>query len=85
MKMLDSDTYDAPDFFVLMPGRHDGENGVLAIRGGRFRGYGFIDKTMSYSPESLADELTPADETRHIRNIIRAFIREKKNLKVVYY
>lgn len=78
--------FDNDNFFIIDKGRRFNERSVVQVHGGCYVGYGYIDMETGYSTISdLQECITPHQDTRDIRQIIRSYLRLHKYQKFIAY
>ena len=78
--------FDNDNFFIIDKGRRFNECSVVQVHGGCYVGYGYIDMETGYSTISdLQECITPHQDTRDIRQIIRSYLRLHKYQKFIAY
>jgi len=74
------------NLIVLDQGRTPSESGFIMIEGGRYLGYGYIDRNESIAdPEEFKHYLIPGEDNRDARQIITGFLRNKRTGKRITY
>lgn len=73
----------AGSFFILEPGRTEGEMAVVGVQEGRYLGFGYVDASMQYTAEDLLECLATPYEDPDAGKIIRGYLDGKKGVKVV--
>ncbi|MFQ5446970.1 MAG: exonuclease domain-containing protein [Saprospiraceae bacterium] len=75
-----------PNFFLLDKGRTPEENAVFLVEDGRFRGFGFAEiAELNGNLEELRDVIKPYDDNPEVRKILRRFLGDPKDLKVLKF
>lgn len=78
--------YDTKSFFILDKGRSNDEMAVVQVKNGKYIGYGFVSRELSYSgPDCLCDCIKTAKDNRDIQKIIKHHIRKYKVEKIIPY
>jgi DNA polymerase-3 subunit epsilon len=76
--------YHQPNFFILGKGRRPGEESIVCIEEGRYRGFGFFDpEHVSGGPEDLKNCLTAYEDNRDVQRLISSWIGAEKPGRVV--
>ena len=71
-------------YFILGPGRTEGEQSVVGVLEGRYAGYGYFDATRdAFGAEDLLETLSTSFEDPDAAKIIRGYQDGKKGVKVV--
>lgn len=71
-------------YFILGPGRSEGEQSVVGVLEGRYAGYGYFDATRdAFGAEDLLETLSTSFEDPDAAKIIRGYQDGKKGVKVV--
>ncbi|MDG2454592.1 MAG: exonuclease domain-containing protein [Bacteroidia bacterium] len=60
--------------YIIGPGRNKGENGVIQIEEGDYRGFGFVECDSAKSSEDLKDCITPYKNNNDIKRILNRFM-----------
>ena len=77
--------FDRKNFLLIDKGRTDGEKAVVGMENGKYIGFGYIDFEMS-------GELTTTDlkacikkypDNRDVQQIIRAYVKRNKSIRIV--
>jgi DNA polymerase III subunit epsilon len=78
--------FDSKNFFVLDTGRSPDEMAVVQVKNGKYIGFGYISKEISYSGlESLFDCIKGRKDNGEVQQIIKLYIRKNKALKIIPY
>ncbi len=72
-------------FFLFEPGRQEGEQAVVAVEDGQFRGFGFVDSTESLTTEDLLESVYRPTADPDAARIIRSYLDGRKRLKKVSF
>lgn len=72
-------------FFIVEPGRSAGENAIVGVHEGRFRGYAFVDSADAFTTEDLLAALNFPGPDPDAGKIIRGFMAGKKGAKVMRF
>lgn len=73
------------NFFIVEPGRSAGENAVVGVHEGRFRGYAFVDAAEGYMAGDLLEALVLPGADPDAGKIIRGFLAGKGGARVVRF
>ncbi len=83
-KFIDSVAFSKSNCIIKDIGRCDDESAVIAIKNGKYIGYGWIDKYQNInSMDQILDLVSVKDDTMDARSIIKRQILENKKLKVI--
>ncbi len=83
-KFIDSMTFSQSNCIIKDVGRSEDESAVIAIKNGKYIGYGWIDKYQNInSVDEVLNMVTIKDDTMDARLIIKRQILENKKLKVI--
>ncbi|MCW3787032.1 exonuclease domain-containing protein [Plebeiibacterium sediminum] len=83
-KFIDSMVFSQSDCVIKDVGRNEDENAVIAIRNGKYMGYGWVDKYQTInSMDQILDFVSAKDDTMDARLIIKRQIQENKSLKII--
>ncbi len=65
------------DFLVISSGRNDGEQSVVWVQRGIYRGYTYLDTSIcQQAPETLTDAIPYKEETPDVQRIIQGYIKK---------
>lgn len=71
---------------IIGKGRHADEYSMVQIEGGRYRGFGFMDRDMSHQPlDAMIDCITSQRDDPDARKLIRGFLNGKHGHRIVRY
>lgn len=86
LEVIEKYSFKHKNFFILGPGRHDQEQSVVGIENGRYIGFGYLDKSLSYnSPVDLLDCLTHYNDNRDARQIIRTYFPKVPSSRIILF
>jgi DNA polymerase-3 subunit epsilon len=75
-----------PNFFIIDKGRTNGENAIVLVENGIYRGFGYGDLTeMQGNLEELFDCVKNYDENPEVRLILRRFLAENQKLRLIKF
>ena len=60
--------------YIIGPGRSRGENGVVYIEQGDYKGFGYVERDLASSPEDLQDCIVPYKNNNDIKRILKSFL-----------
>lgn len=63
------------DFFLLVEGRNSKELGVVQVKSGSYKGYGYMKKVKQLSIDKLKDCIEPKNSNKDSNNIVLSWIR----------
>ncbi|MBN2778200.1 MAG: GIY-YIG nuclease family protein [Bacteroidales bacterium] len=70
----------------IIPGDCDDEKQwVVAIKDSKYYGYGFVDEITDLRSEDMLDLITKYPENKDVRQIIRTYLKTKKNYRIVEF
>lgn len=85
-KALSYFEYDTKSFFILDKGRNNDEMSVVQIKNGKYIGYGFVSRELSFTDtESLCDCIKPAKDNGDVQKIIKQHVKKYKVEKIIPY
>lgn len=72
-------------FLILEKGRNAKEKGIILVRNGSIKSYGFLDENnLSYQYiDDLEQALKPVQETAELRYIIKRYLAKKGRKKII--
>lgn len=76
--------YRSPNFFIIDQGRSNDEKAVIKISNGRYVGFGYL--SIDYNSGNLDffhDCIKKYNDNRDIRVIIKGYLNQSKNLKII--
>lgn len=83
VRFLDNN-FAVPNFFLLDQGRHAGEQAVVLVEDGKYRGYGFADlNEMAGRLTELFDIIRPAEDNPEVRRILHRYMEAGKGAKLI--
>ena len=71
------------DFFILDKGRHHDESSVVMVRGGAYRGFGYIGKDNHLDLEDLKRAVKTFPSSPETTRIIQRYLFKNKEIKLV--
>lgn len=76
--------FESRNFFILDSGRNPDEFSVVRVMNGKYSGFGFLSKEISYSGlEPLHDCIKFRKDNREVQQIIKMYIRKNKSIKII--
>ena len=83
MRFLENN-FAVPNFFLLDQGRHAGEQAVVLVEDGKYRGYGFADlNEMAGRLTELFDIIRPEEDNPEVRRILHRYMEAGKGAKLI--
>ena len=80
------DSFLDPNFFLIDRGRTEGENAVVLVEDGEYRGYGFADlPEMNGQLDELRDVISSCENNPEVRRILQRFLSEQNGMKVIRF
>jgi DNA polymerase-3 subunit epsilon len=77
--------YQHNNSLILLAGKHNEEIGVVAIRDGKYLGYGYADKNFVNSVEHLLDCVKRYKDNKDVQQIIRTYMDKKRDYKLLKF
>ena len=85
-EFIDKNSFETDSMILVDRGRNSGEHSAVLIENGIYKGYAFYDLNYQINQiEILKNILIPMQNNRDTRNIIQAYIRKSKTLKVIKF
>ena len=85
-EFMDRNSFEADNMLLYDCGRNSGEQSVILIENGVYKGYAFYDLKYPVTEiETLKDMLIPMQNNRDTRNIIQSYLRKGKLANIVYF
>ena len=85
-EFIDKNSFETDSMILVDRGRNSGEHSAVLIENGIYKGYAFYDLNYQINQiEILKNILIPMQNNRDTRNIIQAYIRKSKTLKVLKF
>lgn len=76
--------YEQNNFVIIDQGRDEEEKSVVVLENGKYLGYGFFDANMGFDDlETLKEYLSPAQDNREVKQIIKQFLSNNKVEKII--
>jgi len=72
-----------PDMAVFLPGRFQGDKGVVVVRGGKVQGYTFLSEDGCYSLSDVLEKLIPFPQELNLIPILRPAL-QKYGVRAVF-
>ena len=86
MQLMRAWLYKHQNFLIVGQGRVFNEKSVVAIEGGKYLGFGYLENDFQVTnPEQLKFFINPYSDNRDVHTIIRTHMRKNKDLKVIPY
>ena len=80
---LENYHFEKQNFFAIDKGRSEDEKSVVKVEGGKYRGFGFVQKN-SADLKALHDSIDYFTDNREVRQIINSFLK-KNSIEVVEF
>ena len=82
---IDQFCYDFPDFLIVTKGRNADEKGVVLIRQGLYRGFGFLpeDAISALAIDTVGEHIQQRADNQDIRKIINAFLAKHPKTRII--
>jgi DNA polymerase-3 subunit epsilon len=85
-EFIDKNSFETESMILVDRGRNSSEHSAVLIENGIYKGYAFYDLNYQITQiEILKNILIPMQNNRDTRNIIQAYIRKSKTLKVIKF
>ena len=85
-EFIDKNSFETDSMILVDRGRNSSEHSAVLIENGIYKGYAFYDLNYQINQiEILKNILIPMQNNRDTRNIIQAYIRKSKTLKVIKF
>lgn len=72
-----------PDMAIFLPGRFDGDRGVVVVRGGKVLGFSFVREESAARLSEVLEALIPFEQTANLVPLIRQGLR-KNGIRVQF-
>ena len=83
---IDKNSFESESMILVDRGRNSSERSAILIENGIYKGYAFYDLNYQITQiEILKNILIPMQNNRDTRNIIQAYIRKSKTIKVIKF
>lgn len=83
---IDKNSFEDNSMILVDKGRNSSEHSAVLIENGIYKGYAFFDLNYQITQiDILKNILIPMQNNRDTRNIIQAYIRKSKTLKVIKF
>jgi DNA polymerase-3 subunit epsilon len=77
--------FENDSFLIIDSGRTNGEKALVMVENGKYLGYGYIDESVATSDvDFLRSCITPFEDNRDVRGIIRGYLSRNRVEKVVF-
>jgi DNA polymerase-3 subunit epsilon len=78
--------FENDSFLIIESGRIQGEKALVMVDNGKYLGYGYIDEAVATSDvDFLRSCITPFEDNRDVRGIIRGYLGKNRATKVVFF
>ena len=85
-EFIDKNSFEAENVILVDRGRNSSEHSAVLIENGIYKGYAFYDLNYQITQiDILKNILIPMQNNRDTRNIIQAYIRKSKTIKVIKF
>jgi len=85
-EFIDKNSFENESMILVDRGRNSSEHSAILIENGIYKGYAFYDLNYQITHiDILKNILVPMQNNRDTRNIIQAYIRKSKTLKVIKF
>ena len=85
-EFIDKNSFETESVILVDRGRNSSEHSAILIENGIYKGYAFYDLNYQITHiDILKNILVPMQNNRDTRNIIQAYIRKSKTLKVIKF
>ena len=85
-EFIDKNSFEDNSMILVDKGRNSSEHSAVLIENGIYKGYAFYDLNYQITHiEILKNILIPMQNNRDTRNIIQAYIRKSKTIKVIKF
>ncbi len=85
-EFIDKNSFESTNMILVDRGRNSSEHSAVLIENGIYKGYAFYDLNYQITQiEILKNILIPMQNNRDTRNIIQAYIRKSKTLKIIKF
>ncbi|MGQ1784656.1 MULTISPECIES: exonuclease domain-containing protein [unclassified Saccharicrinis] len=82
-ELIEKLAYKFENFLVVDKGRDLDEHSVVVVKGGRFMGFGWVEKNAGFSSlDEAISSITLCDDNQDARIIINRFLKENKTAKI---
>jgi DNA polymerase III subunit epsilon len=85
-EFIDKNSFESESMILVDRGRNSSEHSAVLIENGIYKGYAFYDLNYQITQiDILNNILIPMQNNRDTRNIIQAYIRKSKTLKIIKF
>jgi DNA polymerase III subunit epsilon len=85
-EFIEKNSFESESMILIDKGRNSGERSAVLIENGIYKGYAFYDLNHQITHiDILKNILIPMQNNRDTRNIIQAYIRKSKTLKIIKF
>ena len=86
VQFINKNSFEDNSMILIDKGRNSSEHSAVLIENGIYKGYAFYDLNYQITKiDILKNILIPMQNTRDTRNIIQAYIRKSKTLKMIKF
>jgi DNA polymerase-3 subunit epsilon len=86
MEFINNNSFYNQSMIVIDKGRTIDEHSAVLIENGVYKGYAFYNLNYQITKIGiLKNILVPMENNKDVKNIIKAYIRKKKDLKIVRF
>ena len=71
------------DFFIVDEGRSADELAVVLVENGRYKGYGYVEKSSAHSLENLRNSIKSCQHNKDAVYIIKEYLRKNEDARVI--
>jgi len=84
LELINVLSFDSDGFIIVDKGRDASENSIVLVSGGKYMGYGWVDKSIGFSSlEELKESIILNDDNRDARLIIKRQLKENRDLRII--
>ena len=85
-EFIDKNSFENQNMIIVDRGRKISEKSVILVESGVYIGYAFFDLNYQINnPEVLRNIITPMQNNRDVKNILRSQIAKSKHLKIINF
>ena len=85
-EFIDKNSFETESMILVDRGRNSSEHSAILIENGIYKGYAFYDLNYQITHiDILKNILVPMQNNRDTRNIIQAYMRKSKTLKIIKF
>jgi DNA polymerase III subunit epsilon len=83
-QFIDNNSFSQQNFLIIDKGRTTGEHSAVLIENGIYRGYTFYNLNHQINNISiLKNIITPMQNNRDVKNIIKSYVQKNKHQKII--